>query len=242
LLGPETTVAFVGNGIPWWYFHGEGSAREGQRLDRLDPGGLAWDRIGPGRVVGGVINTPCEVVEPGVVRVASLAGGYELTLGEPRGGATPRLRALVDAFGEGALKVTGSDRIRQQIWSKLVLNICSGPLAALTGSRLQDLFSSAACADARRRMHREAQELAAAMGCPVQLDVEVALDSARRSGHRASMAQDMVLHRPLELDAICMVPLELARMKEVATPTLDLMIELTRLRAVEEGLYPATAA
>ncbi len=37
LLGPETMVAFVMNGIPWWYFHAHGGPMEGRRLPRLDP-------------------------------------------------------------------------------------------------------------------------------------------------------------------------------------------------------------
>jgi hypothetical protein len=36
---------------------------------------------------------------------------------------------------------------------------------------------------------------------------------------------------------MCIVPLEIARMKGVQTPTLDLLVELARLRAVEDGLY-----
>ncbi|MDB5898987.1 MAG: hypothetical protein JWP41_2589, partial [Ramlibacter sp.] len=58
------------------------------------------------------------------------------------------------------------------------------------------------------------------------------------SEHRASMGQDMMQGRPLELDAMCIVPLELARSRGVATPTLDLLVELARLRAVQENLYP----
>src|SRR4051794_30342637 len=32
LLGHETPVVFVMNGIPWWYFHGHGGRLEGKRL------------------------------------------------------------------------------------------------------------------------------------------------------------------------------------------------------------------
>ena len=36
LLGPDTSVAFPMNGIPWWYFHAHGGPHEGRRLARLD--------------------------------------------------------------------------------------------------------------------------------------------------------------------------------------------------------------
>jgi len=39
LPGPETSVAFIMNGIPWWYFHANGGARDGSQVPALDPGG-----------------------------------------------------------------------------------------------------------------------------------------------------------------------------------------------------------
>src|SRR5215813_9752720 len=50
LLKPDTPVAFVMNGIPWWYFH----PHEDRRLPRLDPGNALWNTVGPHRAIGGV--------------------------------------------------------------------------------------------------------------------------------------------------------------------------------------------
>ena len=33
LLAEDTPVAFLTNGVPWWYFHGHGGALDGKRLD-----------------------------------------------------------------------------------------------------------------------------------------------------------------------------------------------------------------
>ena len=38
LLGPDTHVSFVVNGIPWWYFDRHGGPQEGQRVPEADPG------------------------------------------------------------------------------------------------------------------------------------------------------------------------------------------------------------
>ena len=37
LLREDTPVAFLTNGIPWWYFHGHGGPHDGHRLLLLDP-------------------------------------------------------------------------------------------------------------------------------------------------------------------------------------------------------------
>lgn len=126
LLRPDTAVAFVMNGIPWWYYHGHGSAEDGQRLPRLDPGGAVWDAAGADRAVGGVVYSACTVTAPGVVHVES--GCSRLVLGEPCGPVRPRTEALAAALRAGGLQVDVTDRIRDAVWAKLLLNLGSGPL------------------------------------------------------------------------------------------------------------------
>jgi outer membrane murein-binding lipoprotein Lpp len=67
LLGAETSVSFIMNGVPWWYFDHEGSAREGTRLPLVDPGDLVRHAIGTERTIGGVVWSACTVIEPGVL-------------------------------------------------------------------------------------------------------------------------------------------------------------------------------
>jgi 2-dehydropantoate 2-reductase len=38
LLGRDTPAVFLQNGIPWWYFHGQGNADEGRRIPELGQG------------------------------------------------------------------------------------------------------------------------------------------------------------------------------------------------------------
>ena len=68
LLGADTPVVFVTNGIPWWYFAGHGGAEEGQRVPEVDPGDVVWNAVGPARAIGGVIYAACSAPEPGVDR------------------------------------------------------------------------------------------------------------------------------------------------------------------------------
>ncbi len=48
LLRADTGVAFVMNGIPWWYFHALPGPLEGRRLPRIDPDDVLW-RVGRAR-------------------------------------------------------------------------------------------------------------------------------------------------------------------------------------------------
>ena len=54
LLHADTVVAFVMNGIPWWYFHVHGGQFDGRRLPHLDPDDALWRAVGPQRAIGGV--------------------------------------------------------------------------------------------------------------------------------------------------------------------------------------------
>ena len=235
LLGPDTAVAFAMNGIPWWYFYQEGGPHDGRRLDRIDPGGAVWDAVGPQRAIGGVVNSACTVVEPGVVQVANARS--QITLGEPDGTLSPRVEALCAALRAGGMGSQAVPDIRVRIWGKLMRNIASGPMGVLAGQPGSVLFHEDACCDALRRIVAEIGAVAAAMGCPVMAEPEQQIANALALRHTASIVQDLQLGRPMEVDAIYTVPLDLARLAGVATPTLDLLIALTRLRARSAGLY-----
>src|SRR5581483_7584111 len=69
LAGPDTVFVFAMNGIPWWYLYrlaDNGVPRPD--LSRLDPGGVLARTLGLERVIGCMINSANEVVEPGVIR------------------------------------------------------------------------------------------------------------------------------------------------------------------------------
>ncbi len=235
LLGPDTAVVFALNGIPWWYFYKEGSAHDGRRLDRLDPGGAVWDAIGPQRVIGGVINSSCTVVEPGVIQVAS--SNNRITLGKPDGTVSPRAEAIAAALRAGGMGSEAVADIRTRIWGKLVQNIGSGPMGVLTGLPGRVILTEAPCRDALRRVVAETAAVAAAMGCPVTTDPEAQIANSVKLAHTPSIVQDLHLGRPMEIDAMYTQLLDFARLTGVATPTLDLLLTLAQLRAKMAGLY-----
>ena len=93
LLGPETMIVTVQNGIPWWYFHNHGGPFDGHRLNTLDPGGILGRDIDGDRIIGCVVYPAAAVEAPGVVRHVE---GDRFPVGELDGTTTKRVQALHD--------------------------------------------------------------------------------------------------------------------------------------------------
>jgi 2-dehydropantoate 2-reductase len=238
LLHADTAVAFVMNGIPWWYFHAHGGRFEGRRLSHLDPGDALWRAVGPHRAIGGVFWPACSVPSPGVVRLLTGAGRGTV-FGEPDGSTTPRLEALAAAFHAADLPVTLVPNIRELIWQKLAFNLSAGPMCVLTQAAVRATHEEPALIDCARRMLAEAQAVALAMGYRLDIDGDRVVATNMQLAHRPSILQDLEAGRPMEIDALYTVPLEMARLTDVPTPTLDLVVAMIRLKARAMGLYQA---
>ena len=237
LLGPETAVAFVMNGIPWWY--NDATARDGQPLPALDPGGALRQAVGIARSIGGVVYSACEVTEPGVVEVETSDG--RVILGEVDGRISPRAEALAAAIAAGGLPSPVVADIRQAVWQKLLGNLVSGPLCILTRSCMQDTLQSAEARETAIRMSEEVTAIAAAEGWPIPGDAPAArVARAARLRHKPSILQDLEAGRMMEVEAMLQAPLRIARDAGVAVPTLALMVALATRAAVAAGLYTLT--
>jgi len=238
LLDADTAVAFVMNGIPWWYFHANSGRFEGRRLPHLDPGDALWRAIGPQRAIGGIFWPACSVPVPGVVRLLTGAGRGTV-FGEPDGSTTPRLKAIAAAFRAADLPVTLVPNIRELIWQKLAFNLSAGPMCVLTQTPVQATHQELALIECSRRMLAEAQAIAQALGYRLDIDADRVVATNMQLAHRPSILQDLEAGRPMEVDALYTVPLEMARLMDVPTPTLDLIAAMIKLKARAMGLYQA---
>ncbi len=235
LLGSDTAVVFVMNGIPWWYFNAHGGRWDGRRVAQADPGGAVWEAIGPQRALGGVVYSAGTVIEPGVVQVAHRRS--RLFLGEPDGSLSARMAAIAAPLRAGGFLVDESTRIRDVVWQKLVGNLANGPPAVLGAAAPKDYATEPAIERVVRACFAEGLAIAAAMGCRVEVDVDSQVAHLRAMAHRPSILQDLELGRPMEIDGIYGSALELARLAGVATPTLDMLVALMKVRARMAGLY-----
>jgi 2-dehydropantoate 2-reductase len=86
-------------------------------------------------------------------------------------------------------------------------------------------------------MLAEAQAVALAMGYRLDIDPERVVATNMQLAHRPSILQDLEAGRPMEIDALYTVPLEMARMMNVPTPMLDLLAAMIKVKARAAGLY-----
>jgi 2-dehydropantoate 2-reductase len=236
LLGPETAVAFVMNGIPWWFFQGAAGPLAGTRLPEVDPEGAVERAVGIGRTIGGVVYSASEVVAPGVVR--SEHGNIRVILGEPDGRVTPRAKALSEVIAAGGMPCPVTPDIRTEVWRKLLGNLSSGPLCVLSRQGVRATYADPALRAAARTLGEEGRAIAAALGCDPGAE---AVERVANSNllHKPSILQDLELGRPMEVAALFDLPLRLARLTGTPTPMLDLLVGLVRKSAEAAGLYRA---
>jgi 2-dehydropantoate 2-reductase len=229
LLGADTAVVFVQNGIPWWY---------DARLTRLDPDGRLARAVAPERIVGGVAYSANEIIEPGAIE-NYVPGNNMIVIGRPDGKETTLVRALREALEQADLSSPPVGDVRQSIWSKLTQNLWTSTLCTLTGLMVAEVRKDPALAKIAGQASAETRAIAAALG--------VAVDAApqRPSGghasgaiaHKPSMLQDYERGRPMEIEAQLMAPLALAHTAKVHTPTLDIIVPLVAAKAAAKGLY-----
>jgi len=236
LIGPSTTVLSAMNGIPWWFLHGLGRAPAGLSLDRVDSAGVVSKAVAPSLVVGCVTHLSAAVTAPGRVRHVA---GNRLIVGEPTGGAkTARARAVHDLLLRAGFEVELAPSIQQEIWFKLWGNMTVNPVSLLTAATGDRMLDDALVRAFMSRCMVEASALGSRLGLPIDADPEARHAVTRKLGaFKTSMLQDVEGGKPVELDALLGVVIDLARQLEVATPNLDALFGLARVRASQLGLY-----
>ena len=238
LLHGDTAVAFVMNGIPWWYH--DRTARDGARMPALDPGESIRRAVGIPRTLGGVVYSAATVVEPGVVE--ALAGDGRVVLGELDGSVTPRLIALADAVAAGGMGGQAVPDIRMAVWSKLLGNLMTGPICVLARRDMGTLLAEPTLREAAIRVGEEVVAIAAAYG--FDLGGSVAARAGRSAGlrHRPSILQDLEAGRPMEVEALWRAPLGLAADAGVPAPILALLVALASQAAEGKGCWAPGAS
>jgi 2-dehydropantoate 2-reductase len=229
LLGPQTVIVPMQNGIPYWYFQRHGGPHEGYRVATTDPHGRIAAGIEPGRVIGCVVYPASELLAPGVIKHIE---GDRFPLGELDGSSTERVQRVAASFINAGFKAPVLPDIRAEIWLKLWGNATFNPISSLAHSTLVDICQYPLTRELAANMMREAQEVAHKLGITFRVSLEKRIAGAEKVGkHKTSMLQDVEAGREPEIDALVGSVIELARLTETPTPHIDTVYALVKLLA-----------
>ena len=237
LIGPDTVVVPMQNGIPFWYFHDHGGALAGTPVRSVDPNGALLAGIPVDQVLGCVVYPASELTAPGVVKHVE---GDRFPLGELDGSLSERAQRISEAFARAGFKAPVLDNIRAEIWLKLWGNLTFNPISALSHATLVDICQFPATRELATQMMTEAQTVAGKLGIQFRVPLEKRIAGAEKVGkHKTSMLQDVEAGRAPEIDALVGSVVELGRLTGTPTPHIDtvhaLMLLLARTMEEQRG-------
>jgi 2-dehydropantoate 2-reductase len=224
LLGDETHVLMIGNGIPWWYGYGLGGAHESRKIDAVDPEGHLYHLIEPRRVLGGVTNVGASIPKPGHVHMKT---EQWFRIGEPSGAMTPRLQAVCNLLCHAGVEAQPREDIRSDIWHKLWGNAFYNPVSVLTGATIQELTDDEIIRTLIVEVMWEVRRVAEAFGVDSLRGIDKRLEIARRLGHhKTSMLQDWEAGKTLEIGPIIGAIVEMADWEAIDVPKVSMLYRL----------------
>lgn len=241
MLGKETLVVPAVNGVPWWYFGGEGGRERGvagrgldyESVQAVDPDGSLAAMLPSRQILGCVVYITAEVREPGRVIATN---PHRMILGELDNRPSVRLQQVCALLSDAGIEARASRRIRDDVWTKLIANLTSNPLSVVTGGTLQDIYGAAELREVVVDMMDEVMSVAERYGARIALNQDALLVQGKKMGaFRTSMLQDYEKGQRLELAAIGDAVLELADRYGIPMPTTRAILALTRYRTSQRG-------
>jgi 2-dehydropantoate 2-reductase len=205
LLGPDGFAVPLQNGV--------------EAADRLAAA------LGPERVAGGLSFLLAWTEAPG--RVKHVGGAPRITLGELRGGGSPRLDRLAAALIEAGVVAERAEDISAALWRKFLFIDPLGTVGAVTRAPIGVIRSVPESRALLAGAMREVAAVAKGRGVDVGSDaVEAALRQVDTMPPEAtaSMHRDLAAGRPSELEDQTGAVVRLGRAAGVATPIHDALL------------------
>ena len=226
LVGPETQIVPMLNGVPWWFTD--------DPLWSVDPDLAIANALPIAQIAGCVVHASSFRSAPNHVIVMH---ADKLILGEPSGGPSMRIERLCTLFENSGIRCEASADVRSEIWYKLWGNATLNPLSALTRSTADKLLDEGSIRALMADAMDELAVLGAEIGCPIDETAEDRMAvTARLGAFKSSMLQDVEAGRTIELEALLGAPKEIAERLGVPTPQLDRLYSMTRLMGENLGL------
>ncbi len=219
IIGPDTVMVTLQNGIPWWYFQKLPGVYENRVVETVDPGGTLLKGIDPDCLLGCIAYPAAVIEKPGVIRHVE---GVRFPVGELDGSVSERAQRVSETLIAAGFKAPVLEDIRSEIWLKLWGNLTFNPISAMTHSTLEGICQFPLTRELAATMMTEAKAIAETLGAHFRVSLERRIEGAEKVGkHKTSMLQDVEAGKPLEIDGMLGVVIELAQMTETPIPTLE---------------------
>jgi len=239
LFGPHTRVLTTLNGIPFWFFSNwPGSKWENTRLFSVDPLAIQSDKIPHRMILGCVVFSGASSPKPGYVKSAIDPQFFKI--GELDGTESKSCLQICDMLNRSGIRVHITPDIRVCLMEKLWAVCVCNPVAALTGTTLEQLVTDPnGITLLITEGMLEFQNIANAIGISFSISLDERLRLARNAAgpHKPSMLQDIEKSKCIEIEVLT-APLELARLVKIPTPTLINIMRLVHKLAEIRGCLP----
>jgi ketopantoate reductase len=227
LVGADTTVMTLQNGIPWWYFQRLDGRFEGIRLASLEPNGELSRAIPATKIIGCVVYASAALISPGIVHHVE---GNSFPVGELDGTVTKRVCQISEAFQRAGLKSRVISDIRAEIWLKAWGSLSFNPISAICKATMAEICQLPETRQLASDMMTEAQEIAEKLGITFRRSIAQRIEGAERTGaHKTSMLQDLEAGCPLESEALIGTVRELGKLTGTHTPAISTVYALLKL-------------
>ena len=234
MLAAGAHVLFAMNGVLWWFADGLPFTVPPALAQSLDPRGALRRCIPPQRILGAVVHSANEVIEPGVV-VNTSPQRNRLVVGAAYGASAQAVTDIAETFARAGYEAPVTPTIRQDLWSKLVLYMGVSPIAALTHCALDGLIGDPAAYEMMAGLMRETIAIGDRLGFEYTGDPATQLAFFRDKPTRPSMLQDFELGREPELAGSVLAVAAIAEAVDVSAPRLETVATLLRLKAMNVG-------
>lgn len=234
LIGSQTRVVFIMNGLPWWFDRGHS---DGANIlgSLLDPSNRFSDIAPIENQIWGVITSGGVLESPGVVRnTTPKTNAIRLGYADDRHDSA--ITGITNLFGAAGYDTAIAQDIRTEVWRKILLNAGQAVVATITNRNHLQVTSDAETRALTVALIREITLVGNTLG--IQLDVDpIAMTDPQRYGkHIPSLLQDLRNRRPLEIDGTILSVRALARRNNLTVPYIEAVAAIISALSHDVGM------
>lgn len=202
--------------------------------------------LGSANILGCAVNLSCALWEPGHVNEVDVKLGF--TLGELDGSITSRTKEIARILSL-CNKTDISSNIWGELWAKLALNCMGNAFSSIAGTKLRDLLKNGIARRIVVQIASEVIQVAEALGHKIEKKIfgvnsdeyktlsqtwlpeidDIFINQSNNFPDTyASTAQDLMKHRPMEVDWLNGYVARRGRETGIPTPVNEIIVSLAK--------------